>query len=77
MPLSTACGLLHVVGLALGCLCSSCVLTAGQVDSCIVMDEVDGMSAGDRGGMAELIQLIKKTKVGITVARVSRFLCFP
>jgi replication factor C subunit 1 len=29
----------------------------------IVMDEVDGMSAGDRGGMAQLIQLIKKTKV--------------
>ena len=28
------------------------------------MDEVDGMSAGDRGGMAELIQLIKRTKVG-------------
>lgn len=27
------------------------------------MDEVDGMSSGDRGGMAELIQLIKKTKV--------------
>lgn len=29
------------------------------------MDEVDGMSAGDRGGMAELIQLIKKTKLPI------------
>lgn len=29
------------------------------------MDEVDGMSAGDRGGMAELIQLIKKTKIPI------------
>jgi len=27
------------------------------------MDEVDGMSGGDRGGNAELIQLIKKTKV--------------
>lgn len=27
------------------------------------MDEVDGMGAGDRGGMAELILLIKKTKV--------------
>lgn len=25
------------------------------------MDEVDGMSGGDRGGMAELILLIKKT----------------
>lgn len=29
------------------------------------MDEVDGMSAGDRGGMAELIQLIKKTRIPI------------
>jgi DNA polymerase III delta prime subunit len=29
------------------------------------MDEVDGMSAGDRGGVAELIKLIKKTKVPI------------
>jgi replication factor C subunit 1 len=29
------------------------------------MDEVDGMSAGDRGGSAELIQLIKKTSVPI------------
>ncbi|KAJ3086824.1 hypothetical protein HK102_012387 [Quaeritorhiza haematococci] len=31
----------------------------------IIMDEVDGMSAGDRGGMAQLILLIKKTKVPI------------
>jgi replication factor C subunit 1 len=29
----------------------------------IIMDEVDGMGGGDRGGMAELILLIKKTKV--------------
>lgn len=28
----------------------------------VIMDEVDGMSSGDRGGMAELIQLIKKTQ---------------
>src|SRR5436853_7593143 len=27
-----------------------------------IMDECDGMSAGDRGGIAELIQLIKKSK---------------
>ena len=27
------------------------------------MDEVDGMSAGDRGGLGALNQLIKKTKV--------------
>ncbi|RKP07687.1 replication factor RFC1 C terminal domain-containing protein [Thamnocephalis sphaerospora] len=31
----------------------------------VVMDEVDGMSAGDRGGIAQLIQFIKKTKTPI------------
>src|SRR6185437_12339540 len=31
----------------------------------VIMDEVDGMSAGDRGGMAELIALIKQSKVPI------------
>ncbi|KAI8593968.1 replication factor RFC1 C terminal domain-containing protein [Geranomyces variabilis] len=31
----------------------------------VVMDEVDGMSGGDRGGTAELIQMIKKSKVPI------------
>jgi hypothetical protein len=31
--------------------------------SCLVMDEVDGMSAGDRGGVGALNALIKKTKV--------------
>jgi len=31
----------------------------------IIMDEVDGMSGADRGGIAELIQFIKKTKVPI------------
>lgn len=31
----------------------------------VVMDEVDGMSGGDRGGTAELIQLIKKSKTPI------------
>lgn len=31
----------------------------------VVMDEVDGMGGGDRGGMAELIQLIKRSKVPI------------
>lgn len=33
--------------------------------TCLVMDEVDGMSSGDRGGMAELIQIIKETRVPI------------
>eukprot|EP00934_Nitzschia_sp_Nitz4_P001015 Nitzschia sp. Nitz4//scaffold46_size129759//45122//47831//NITZ4_003495-RA/size129759-augustus-gene-0.6-mRNA-1//1//CDS//3329552577//1015//frame0 len=32
---------------------------------CVVMDEVDGMGAGDRSGMAELIQMIKHSKVPI------------
>ncbi|KAI8844475.1 replication factor RFC1 C terminal domain-containing protein [Chytriomyces cf. hyalinus JEL632] len=36
--------------------------TARQV---LIMDEVDGMSAGDRGGVAELINVIKNTKVPI------------
>lgn len=29
------------------------------------MDEVDGMGGGDRGGMAELIAILKKTKIPI------------
>ncbi|KAF4758013.1 replication factor C subunit 1, partial [Perkinsus olseni] len=33
--------------------------------SCLIMDEVDGMSGGDRGGGAALIQLIKKTKMPV------------
>ena len=32
---------------------------------CIVMDEVDGMGAGDHSGMSELIQMIRKSKVPI------------
>lgn len=31
----------------------------------LIMDEVDGMSSGDRGGMAELISIIKKSKIPI------------
>jgi len=31
----------------------------------ILMDEVDGMSGGDRGGNQTLIEIIKKTKVPI------------
>lgn len=33
--------------------------------SVIIMDEVDGMSSGDRGGITAIIQLIKNTKVPI------------
>ena len=31
----------------------------------LIMDEVDGMSAGDRGGVADLIKTIAKSKVPI------------
>ena len=31
----------------------------------VIMDEVDGMSTGDRGGIPELIELIKTTLVPI------------
>ncbi len=33
--------------------------------SVVVMDEVDGMSAGDRGGIRSIIEQIKRTKVPI------------
>jgi replication factor C subunit 1 len=31
----------------------------------LIMDEVDGMSGGDRGGSAELARLIRLTKVNV------------
>jgi hypothetical protein len=34
--------------------------------TCLIMDEVDGMSAGDRGGVGALNVLIKKTKVSLS-----------
>ncbi|OSX60707.1 hypothetical protein POSPLADRAFT_1048084 [Postia placenta MAD-698-R-SB12] len=33
--------------------------------TCLIMDEVDGMSAGDRGGVGALAALIRKTKIPI------------
>ena len=33
--------------------------------SLVIMDEVDGMSTGDRGGVAAIINLIKNSKVPI------------
>ncbi|PVZ99103.1 hypothetical protein BB558_004883 [Smittium angustum] len=36
-----------------------------QGKTLIVMDEVDGMSSGDRGGTAELIKIIEKSKIPI------------
>jgi len=38
---------------------------ANHKKRCIIMDEVDGMGGGDRGGMAELIQMIKHSRVPI------------
>eukprot|EP01114_Cavostelium_apophysatum_P000024 TRINITY_DN1002_c0_g1_i1.p1 TRINITY_DN1002_c0_g1~~TRINITY_DN1002_c0_g1_i1.p1 ORF type:complete len:1069 (+),score=408.29 TRINITY_DN1002_c0_g1_i1:220-3426(+) len=40
-------------------------LPAKKRKMCLIMDEVDGMSSGDRGGMAELILLIKKSTTPI------------
>lgn len=36
-----------------------------QSHQCLVMDEVDGMSSGDRGGNQALIQVIKKSSIPI------------
>jgi len=33
--------------------------------SLIIMDEVDGMSSGDRGGITAIINMIKNTKIPI------------
>ena len=33
--------------------------------SLLIMDEVDGMSSGDRGGIAAIINIIKKSKIPI------------
>jgi replication factor C subunit 1 len=38
---------------------------SSRIKRCIIMDEVDGMGAGDRSGMSELIQMIKKSRVPI------------
>lgn len=38
-------------------------LTVVQI--CLIMDEVDGMSGGDRGGVSELITIIKASKVPV------------
>ncbi|CAN0452894.1 unnamed protein product, partial [Laminaria digitata] len=37
----------------------------GFLKQLVIMDEVDGMGGSDRGGIQELIALIKKTKVPI------------
>ena len=40
--------------------------------TCLIMDEVDGMSAGDRGGVGALNFLIKKTKVRTLRIRIGQ-----
>jgi hypothetical protein len=37
--------------------------------TCLIMDEVDGMSAGDRGGVGALNALIKKSKVSFSFSK--------
>lgn len=45
---------------------SSCLTeSAAVVRSILIMDEIDGMCAGDRGGMGALVQVIKQTKIPI------------
>jgi replication factor C subunit 1 len=41
------------------------------------MDEVDGMSAGDRGGVGALAALIRKTKVTFFLSKESASLKGP
>jgi replication factor C subunit 1 len=38
---------------------------AMSLQTVLIMDEVDGMSAGDRGGVADLIVTIAKSKIPI------------
>uniref|UniRef100_A0A7S2SF18 Replication factor C subunit 1 n=1 Tax=Mucochytrium quahogii TaxID=96639 RepID=A0A7S2SF18_9STRA len=51
----------RVLGDALNCKS----LSQSSEKRLVIMDEVDGMSSDDRGGMQELIKLMKKTKVPI------------
>ena len=44
---------------------SATVVDAGVRKQLLVMDEVDGMSGGDRGGIQDLIATIKKSKIPI------------
>lgn len=44
---------------------TSCVLVGGCRKSVLIMDEVDGMSGGDRGGVADLISSIKSSHIPI------------
>jgi len=45
--------------------CSKNIEARAQDKAVLIMDEVDGMSGGDRGGVADLIASIKSSKVPI------------
>lgn len=53
------------LGLALTQLQSANSSVCAGMQLCLVMDEVDGMSAGDRGGVPDLILTIKAAKLPI------------
>lgn len=44
---------------------SICSGNIREKKSALIMDEVDGMAGGDRGGLAELIEMIKRTRIPI------------
>ena len=39
--------------------------------TCLILDEVDGMSGGDRGGVGAMNALIKKTRVRPSAAKLA------
>ena len=39
--------------------------TGGVLRRVVIMDEVDGMSSGDRGGMQQLIKIVKESRCPI------------
>jgi replication factor C subunit 1 len=43
----------------------NCKRAGDIIRTCIIFDEVDGMSGGDRGGTAAMIEVIKTTKIPI------------
>lgn len=50
----------------MSCSKSACLTESAQVvRSILIMDEVDGMCAGDRGGIGALVHILKNTKIPI------------
>jgi replication factor C subunit 1 len=39
--------------------------------TCLILDEVDGMSGGDRGGVGAMNALIKKTRVSLPLTQTA------